>query len=126
MIAAISPADYDETLSTLRYADAAKRIKNKAVVNEDPNARLIRELKEELQMLRSKLGVEPGEVSYDSGVPDSKQVITFKDPEGNVIKKTKDQYDLSKVKALTSSASFLLAAFALPGSAESVGLVIIV
>ena len=52
MIAAISPADYDETLSTLRYADQAKKIKNKAVINEDPNARLIRELKEELDMLR--------------------------------------------------------------------------
>src|ERR1043165_5778939 len=34
MIATISPTDYDETLSTLRYARAAKRIKNKAVVNE--------------------------------------------------------------------------------------------
>ncbi|KAK9762739.1 hypothetical protein K7432_011241 [Basidiobolus ranarum] len=59
MIAAISPADYDETLGTLRYADRAKKIQNKAVVNEDPNAKLIRELKEELQMLRSKL------VTYD-------------------------------------------------------------
>ena len=47
MIAALSPADinYDETLSTLRYADRAKRIKNKAVVNEDPMDKLIRELK---------------------------------------------------------------------------------
>jgi kinesin family protein 1 len=38
MIAAISPADinYDETISTLRYADRAKQIKCKAVVNEDP------------------------------------------------------------------------------------------
>jgi kinesin family protein 1 len=52
MIAAISPADYEETLSTLRYADQAKKIKNKAVVNEDPNAKLVRELKEELDMLR--------------------------------------------------------------------------
>lgn len=52
MIAAISPADYEETLSTLRYADQAKKIKNKAVVNEDPNAKLVRELKEELEMLR--------------------------------------------------------------------------
>ena len=36
MIAAISPADvnYDETMSTLRYADRAKQIKNAAVVNE--------------------------------------------------------------------------------------------
>jgi len=52
MIAAISPADYEETLSTLRYADQAKKIKNKAVVNEDPNAKLVRELKEELEVLR--------------------------------------------------------------------------
>ena len=52
MIAAISPADYEETLSTLRYADQAKKIKNKAVVNEDPNAKLVRELKEELETLR--------------------------------------------------------------------------
>ena len=52
MIAAISPADYEETLSTLRYADQAKKIKNKAKINEDPNAKLVRELKEELEMLR--------------------------------------------------------------------------
>lgn len=39
----------EETLSTLRYADAAKKIKTHAVVNEDPNAKLIRELKEELE-----------------------------------------------------------------------------
>ncbi|RIB23929.1 hypothetical protein C2G38_1958650 [Gigaspora rosea] len=92
MIAAISPADYDETLSTLRYADAAKRIKNKAVVNEDPNAKLIRELKEELQMLRKKLGVEAGEsVTYDSDISDNQQVIQFEDAEGNVVKKTKEE-----------------------------------
>ena len=47
MIAALSPADinYDETLGTLRYADRAKKIKNKAVVNENPMDKLIRELK---------------------------------------------------------------------------------
>ena len=47
MIAALSPADinYDETLSTLRYADRAKQIKNKAVVNENPLDRMIRMLK---------------------------------------------------------------------------------
>jgi kinesin family protein 1 len=47
MIAAISPADvnYDETLSTLRYADRAKQIKNVAVVNENPVEKMIRELK---------------------------------------------------------------------------------
>lgn len=35
MIACISPGDYDETLSTLRYADQAKRIRTRAVVNQD-------------------------------------------------------------------------------------------
>ena len=35
MVACISPTDYDETLSTLRYADQAKRIRTRAVVNED-------------------------------------------------------------------------------------------
>lgn len=60
MIAAISPADinYDETLSTLRYADRAKQIVCKAIVNEDANAKLIRELKEEIQRLRDLLKAE--------------------------------------------------------------------
>lgn len=42
MVATISPAseNYEETLSTLRYADRAKRIVNHAVVNEDPNSRV--------------------------------------------------------------------------------------
>ena len=35
MIACIAPSDYDETLSTLRYADQAKHIRTKAVVNQD-------------------------------------------------------------------------------------------
>ncbi|CAO3672219.1 unnamed protein product [Rhizopus stolonifer] len=62
MIAAISPADYDETLSTLRYADQAKKIQNKAVINEDPNAKMIRELKDELSVLRSRLQVYAPEI----------------------------------------------------------------
>lgn len=57
MIAAISPADYDETISTLRYADQAKKIKTKAVVNEDPNAKVMRELKDEVEALRQALMV---------------------------------------------------------------------
>ncbi|XP_035790791.1 kinesin-like protein unc-104 isoform X5 [Anopheles albimanus] len=67
MIAAISPADinYDETLSTLRYADRAKQIVCKAVVNEDANAKLIRELKEEIQKLRELLKAEGIEVQEE-------------------------------------------------------------
>ncbi|XP_043575064.1 kinesin-like protein KIF13A isoform X4 [Chiloscyllium plagiosum] len=57
MIATISPAgdNYEETLSTLRYADRAKRIVNHAVVNEDPNAKIIRELREEVEKLKEQL-----------------------------------------------------------------------
>ncbi|XP_078261554.1 kinesin-like protein KIF13B isoform X1 [Rhinoraja longicauda] len=57
MIATVSPAadNYNETLSTLRYADRAKNIINHAVVNEDPNARIIRELREEVDKLREQL-----------------------------------------------------------------------
>ncbi|XP_063079873.1 kinesin-like protein KIF13B [Engraulis encrasicolus] len=57
MVATVSPAadNYEETLSTLRYADRAKSIVNHAVVNEDPNARIIRELREEVDKLRDQL-----------------------------------------------------------------------
>ena len=99
MIAAISPADlnFEETLSTLRYADSAKRIKNHAVVNEDANARMIRELKEELAQLRSKLGagreaplpgVDPASGAgaegsqYPPDTPLEKQMVTFTQPDG--------------------------------------------
>ncbi|XP_018521357.1 kinesin-like protein KIF1B isoform X1 [Lates calcarifer] len=57
MVAALSPADinYDETLSTLRYADRAKNIKCNAVINEDPNNKLVRELKDEVARLKELL-----------------------------------------------------------------------
>uniref|UniRef100_A0A182N6T9 Kinesin motor domain-containing protein n=1 Tax=Anopheles dirus TaxID=7168 RepID=A0A182N6T9_9DIPT len=57
MIAAISPADvnYSETLSTLRYANRAKNIINKPTINEDPNVKLIRELRDEIYKLKLML-----------------------------------------------------------------------
>lgn len=101
MIAAISPADinFEESLSTLRYADSAKRIKNHAVVNEDPNARMIRELKEELAQLRSKLGGgggggvdSTGGVSdevYPPDTPLSQQIVSITQADGSVKKVSK-------------------------------------
>ncbi|KAM3965832.1 kinesin-like protein unc-104 [Aphomia sociella] len=79
MIAAISPADinFDETLSTLRYADRAKQIVCKAVVNEDANAKLIRELKEEILKLRELLKAEGIEVEEG---PDGRVVYEKKEP----------------------------------------------
>ena len=93
MIAAISPADinFDETLSTLRYADSAKRIKNHAVVNEDANARMIRELKEELATLRGKLtgGGGSTEETYAEGTPLDKQIVSIVQPDGTIKKVSK-------------------------------------
>ncbi|XP_030368962.1 kinesin-like protein unc-104 isoform X6 [Scaptodrosophila lebanonensis] len=87
MIAAISPADinYDETLSTLRYADRAKQIVCKAVVNEDANAKLIRELKEEIQKLRDLLKAEGIEVQEG---PDGKVVCEKRDANKDEITKS--------------------------------------
>lgn len=57
MIATISPADinYDETLSTLRYADRAKQIRNHAKVNQNQTSNLIAQLKEENERLRKAM-----------------------------------------------------------------------
>lgn len=57
MIAMISPSseNYEETMSTLRYAESAKKVINRAVVNEDRNARIIRQLRQEIQDLRAEL-----------------------------------------------------------------------
>lgn len=57
MICAISPAtdNYEETLSTLRYADQAKKIQNKAVVNESETDKMIRNLTNEKDELKEKV-----------------------------------------------------------------------
>ena len=57
MIAACSPADYnyEETLSTLRYAARAKAIKNKPTVNEDPKDALLKQYEEEINSLKKML-----------------------------------------------------------------------
>lgn len=57
MIACISPADsnYDETISTLRYASRAKNISNKPKINEDPKDAKLREYQEEILKLKKML-----------------------------------------------------------------------
>ncbi|XP_075808227.1 kinesin-like protein KIF1A isoform X8 [Microtus pennsylvanicus] len=72
MVAALSPADinYDETLSTLRYADRAKQIRCNAIINEDPNNKLIRELKDEVTRLRDLLYAQGlGDITDTNTVP---------------------------------------------------------
>ncbi|XP_071267857.1 kinesin-like protein KIF3A isoform X1 [Salvelinus alpinus] len=68
MCANIGPADYnyDETISTLRYANRAKNIKNKARINEDPKDALLRQFQKEIEELRKKLQ-EGEEISGSEG-----------------------------------------------------------
>eukprot|EP00729_Bicosta_minor_P001872 gene1872-7943_t len=77
MIATVSPSwdSYEETLSTLRYADTAKKIQTFAVVNEDANAKMVRELREEVLRLRAMLsnsGIDGMSVVSDSQMVDLK------------------------------------------------------
>jgi len=72
MIANVGPADYnfDETMSTLRYANRAKNIKNKPKINEDPKDAMLREFQEEIKRLREQLandGGGGGDGGYDRG-----------------------------------------------------------
>jgi kinesin family protein 3/17 len=68
MIANIGPADYnyEETMTTLRYADRAKNIKNAPKINEDPKDAMIRKYQEELNRLKEALAAASGgEINLD-------------------------------------------------------------
>lgn len=58
MIACVSPAEfnYDESLSTLQYASRARNIKNKPVINRDPNSMLIEALRSQIKHLQFEVG----------------------------------------------------------------------
>ncbi|KAL4238780.1 Kinesin-like protein kif16b [Mactra antiquata] len=65
MVTTISPADvnYAETLSALRYANRAKNIINRPTVNEDKNVKIIRELREEIERLKTMIGGDIDSIS---------------------------------------------------------------
>lgn len=72
MIAAVSPAsiNYIESLGTLRYANRAKQIKTQAIVNEDPNEKVIKQLKAQVAELENQLRLAK------QGIDPNKQVDT--------------------------------------------------
>ena len=72
--------NYEETLSTLRYADRAKKIKNVAMINEDPQEKIIRELKDENKKLKAIIAkiAESGknEINLaELGITDMKSIV---------------------------------------------------
>ena len=71
MICAVRPGAkyFDESVNTLKYADRAKQIKNAAVINENPQDKMIRELKAENARLKKELEAAGGPAQTVS-VPD--------------------------------------------------------
>nr|XP_018902036.1 PREDICTED: kinesin-like protein KIF3A [Bemisia tabaci] len=70
MIATVGPADYnyDETISTLRYANRAKNIKNRAHINQDPKDALLKQFQQEIELLKKQLE-EQNINEVDNGSP---------------------------------------------------------
>ena len=96
MIANCGPADYnyDETLTTLRYADRAKQIKNKPRINEDPKDAMLREFQEEIARLRARLAEEEARAKQTTTVMiDGKAV--------NVPSTQKDMIIVEKIKGVS-------------------------
>ncbi|XP_016133898.1 kinesin-like protein KIF1A isoform X6 [Sinocyclocheilus grahami] len=114
MVAALSPADinYDETLGTLRYADRAKQIRCNAVINEDPNNRLVRELKEEVARLKDLL--------YDQGLGDIIETYRAQAPGISALKYLSSyKTNLSSIQAVNQRGDFSTVTNAMTGMSPS-------
>ena len=98
MICAVSPSDmnFEESLSTLRYADRAKKIQNKAVINESPQDKLIRELKAENEQLKKLLR----EAAAGNGQINAQDFLDMMDHQEEQMKETQNfDEKLQKEKA---------------------------
>eukprot|EP00484_Ammonia_sp_Unknown_P028048 CAMPEP_0197046746 /NCGR_PEP_ID=MMETSP1384-20130603/22398_1 /TAXON_ID=29189 /ORGANISM="Ammonia sp." /LENGTH=833 /DNA_ID=CAMNT_0042478581 /DNA_START=53 /DNA_END=2554 /DNA_ORIENTATION=+ len=96
MIACVSPAadNYDETLSTLRYANRAKNIKNKPKVNEDPKDALLKQYQEEIRKLKQMLS------SNSNDMPMTQEIVVKKAPSPTQRTKSEDNGLSSKYAKL--------------------------
>lgn len=111
MCANCGPADYnyDETLSTLRYANRAKNIKNKPKINEDPKDAMLREYQEEIRRLKEQLDATARGVMIDSSgrevpVHNAKQEIIEKIIEKEVVREVRVGASEEEIRALERKA----------------------
>ncbi|CAH8280392.1 unnamed protein product [Arabidopsis lyrata] len=76
MIACVSPADTnaEETLNTLKYANRARNIQNKAVINRDPATAQMQRMRSQIEQLQTELLFYRG----DSGAFDELQILKHK------------------------------------------------
>lgn len=106
MVANVGPADYnyDESMSTLRYATRAKSIKNHAVINEDPKDALLRRYEKEIAELRKQL--ENGEYELEGGSDEGSEVEEYVDEQGKT--KTRRKKKKSNLSFINFLKKFLL------------------
>ncbi|VDK36091.1 unnamed protein product [Taenia asiatica] len=102
MIANIGPTDYnyDESMSTLRYANRAKLIKNAARVNEDPKDALIRQFQKEIEELRAQLNNGCFRLNYIACTEMDASEVSCKMLNGDAGLKRKSGTKLSKEQIL--------------------------
>ena len=98
MVCALSPSfmNYEETLSTLRYADRAKKIKNQACINESPQDKMIRELKDENKklkvMLKKIADAGSGDINLaDLGISDMSELLEGMDENDKIMEKIEEE-----------------------------------
>uniref|UniRef100_A0A096M166 Kinesin-like protein n=1 Tax=Poecilia formosa TaxID=48698 RepID=A0A096M166_POEFO len=106
MIACLSPADnnYEESLSTLRYANRAKSIQNRPRINEDPKDALLREYQEEIKKLRALITGQPFPLNFSTALLTSQpaDALSRLPPNADETKdKIKEEYEekLAKLRA---------------------------
>lgn len=109
MVATIGPASYnfEETLTTLRYANRAKNIKNKPKINEDPKDAMLRQFQEEILRLKALLDKQGGPKKSRKGkknrrVDEDGEEIIEDDPEDveEVMKREQQRLDQEKQNIL--------------------------
>nr|XP_012420726.1 PREDICTED: kinesin-like protein KIF3B isoform X2 [Odobenus rosmarus divergens] len=98
MVANVGPASYnvEETLTTLRYANRAKNIKNKPRVNEDPKDALLREFQEEIARLKAQL--------EKRSIEEKMRLLKEKEKKMEDLRREKDAAEMlgAKIKAMES------------------------
>ncbi|KAL4488914.1 hypothetical protein ABPG72_005701 [Tetrahymena utriculariae] len=103
MVANVGPADFnfDETISTLRYAHRAKSIQNHAKINEDPKDAMIRQFQEEIAKLKQQLASsvdKDGNIVMEAEVIQVEKVITINDDEKVKLLQQKLEQEKSEVE----------------------------
>ena len=93
----VSRDDYEQTLSTLRYADQAKKIQTYAVVNEDATKRMVRELQDEVARLTSELRSNVNVVAEPTDGQESLPAMTPRERQMEELTKNLEIIDVLKM-----------------------------